>query len=68
MMTFDQCIADHYKAGLITEDTALSYASRKAIVGRAIDSVKAEKGEKTTEIEDLSLDDEYGKKDKKKKM
>ncbi len=61
MMTFDQCIVDHYKAGLITEETAMSYASRKGVVGRMIDSVKSERGEKTTEIEDLSLDDQYGK-------
>jgi len=65
MMTFDQCIVDHYKAGLIDEETAMSYASRRAIVGRALDSVKAERGEKTTAIEDLKLDDKYGKKDKK---
>ncbi|MBW1772927.1 MAG: PilT/PilU family type 4a pilus ATPase [Deltaproteobacteria bacterium] len=60
MMTFDQCIIDHYKAGLISEETAMSYASHKAIVGRGIDTVKSERGEKTTSIEDLSLDAEYG--------
>ena len=65
MMTFDQCIADHYTQGSITEDTAMSYASRKAIVGRSIDSIKAEKGEKTTSIEDLALDDEYGKEEER---
>jgi twitching motility protein PilT len=62
MMTFDQCIVDHYRAGLITEETAMSYASRKGVVGRMIDSVKSERGEKTTEIEDLKIDDQYGKK------
>ncbi|MCD6297452.1 MAG: PilT/PilU family type 4a pilus ATPase [Deltaproteobacteria bacterium] len=61
MMTFDQCISDLFKQGLITEDTALSYASRKAIVGRALDSVKAARGEKTTDIEELAMDEEYGK-------
>ena len=40
MMTFDQCITELYQKGYITEETALSYASRKAIVGRAIDAVK----------------------------
>jgi twitching motility protein PilT len=60
MMTFDQCIADLFKKGLITEDTAMSYASRKAIVGRALDSVKAARGEKTSDIEELSMDEEYG--------
>jgi len=61
MMTFDQCIAEHYANGLITEETAMAYASRKATVGRSIDSIKATKGEKTTSIEDLKIDDGYGK-------
>ena len=60
MMTFDQCISDLYKKELISEDTAMSYASRKGVIGRAIDSIKSERGEKTTEIEDLSLDEKYG--------
>jgi len=60
MMTFDQCISDHFKNGSINEDTAMSYASRKAVVGRALDSIRSERGEKTTSIEDLSLDDKYG--------
>ncbi len=61
MMTFDQCIADLYKDGLITEKTAMSYASRRALVGRSIDSIKAARGEKTTTIDGLALDEEYGK-------
>jgi len=68
MMTFDQCISDLYTEGLISEETAMSYASRKAIVGRAIDSIKSARGEKTTDIEELSLDDEYGKQEKKRRM
>jgi len=59
-MTFDQCISDLYIKNLISEEVAMSYASKKAIVGRAIDSIKAERGEKTTNIEGLSLDDKYG--------
>ena len=61
MMTFDQCIADLYEQGLISQDTAMSYASRKAIVGRALDSIKQARGEATTSIEDLKLDEAYGK-------
>jgi twitching motility protein PilT len=61
MMTFDQCITDLYQQGLITEETAMSYASRRAIVGRAIDALKAQRGEKTTAIEGLKMDSEYGK-------
>ena len=62
MMTFDQCIADHYKNGLVSEATAMSFASRKSVMGRTIDSIKAERGEKTTSIEDLSMDKQYGSK------
>jgi twitching motility protein PilT len=62
MMTFDQSITELYQKGLITEETALSYASRKAIVGRAIDAVKSARGEKTTSIEDLKIDQDYTKK------
>jgi twitching motility protein PilT len=62
MLTFDQSISDLFKQGLITEDTALSYASRKGIVGRAIDSIKSERGEKTTGIEGLKIDEQYGRK------
>ncbi len=64
MMTFDQCISDLFRDGWITEETAMSYASRKAVVGRAVDAIKQSRGQKTTDIEGLSLDDEYGKKKK----
>jgi len=59
MMTFEQSIAELFKQGLITEDTAMSYATRKAIIGRLIDSIKAARGEKTTDIEGLTLDTDY---------
>ena len=61
MMTFDQCIAEHYKNGLITEEVAMAYASHKAVIGRAIDATKAAKGEKTTSIEGLAIDESYDK-------
>jgi len=61
MMTFDQCIPELYKNGLVDEQTAMGYASRKAIVGRAIDTIKAQRGEKTTSIEGLAIDKDYGK-------
>lgn len=61
MMTFDQSIAELYKEGFITEEVALNYCSRKAVVGRAIDSIKAARGEKTTTIEGLDIDTDYEK-------
>jgi len=59
MWTFDQHILKLLKEGLITEETALAYASRKAIVGRGIDTLKAERGEKTTDIDGLGMDNTY---------
>ncbi|HIJ39911.1 MAG TPA: PilT/PilU family type 4a pilus ATPase [Deltaproteobacteria bacterium] len=60
MMTFDQCIAQLYREGRVDEETAMAYSSRRALMGRAIDSIKSERGEKTTEIQGLAIDTEYG--------
>ncbi len=62
MTTFDQHIVGLYERGLITEETALSFASRRGVVGRGIDRVKAMRGEKTTDIEELEVDSQYGRK------
>jgi twitching motility protein PilT len=67
MMTFDQSISELYKGGQVSEEIAMSYSSRKAIVGRAIDSVKAARGEKTTTIEGLAIDETYGNQERPQK-
>jgi twitching motility protein PilT len=59
MKTFDKSIVELYKQGLVTEDTAMTYASKKNAVGRGIDAVKNAKGEKTTDIAGLSMDRDY---------
>jgi twitching motility protein PilT len=59
MWTFDQHIIKLYTEGLISEQTAKGYATRKAVVARGIDNIKASKGEKTTDIEGLSMDESY---------
>jgi twitching motility protein PilT len=66
MMTFDQAIARAYEAGMITEETAVSYATRKAVVQRGIDKVKQNRGEKTTDVDGLTLDWDYNRSIKKK--
>jgi twitching motility protein PilT len=66
MITFDDSIVQLYKKGLISEETAMAYASRKGIVGRGIDSVKAERGEATSDIERLEVDRQYGKNQKRR--
>lgn len=58
-ITFDECITRHYADGKITEETALAYASRRAVVKRGIDQIKSERGEKTSDIEGLKMDREY---------
>jgi twitching motility protein PilT len=60
--TFDDYIVGMFKKELITEETAYAYASRKGVVGRGLDQVKAGRGEATTDIEDLDMDIGYGKK------
>ncbi len=57
--TFDMNILAAFKDGFVDEETALAYASRKPIVNRGMDKIKAERGEKTTDIEDLSIDAGY---------
>jgi len=59
MQTFDKAIIRNYEAGFITEDTALAYASRRAVVGRGIDMFKAAQGQRTSDIDGLKLDSEY---------
>ncbi|MFH1147380.1 MAG: PilT/PilU family type 4a pilus ATPase [Pseudomonadota bacterium] len=61
MQTFDKDILDRYEKSMVDEETALAYGSRRAIVARGMDKIKAEKGEKTSDIEDLKIDRDYGK-------
>lgn len=59
MISFDEYILSLYEDGKITEDTASSYASRKDIVGRGLDSIKSSRGETTTKIDSLEIDHGY---------
>ena len=58
--TFDDSILGLYQDGLITQETAVAYASRRAVVRRGIDRIKAARGKKITDIEGLEVDREYG--------
>ncbi|MBI3582161.1 MAG: PilT/PilU family type 4a pilus ATPase [Nitrospinae bacterium] len=57
--TFDMSLVESYGPGLITEETAMAYASHKAVVGRGLDVIKSKRGERTSTIESLSLDQGY---------
>ncbi|MFP3980667.1 MAG: type IV pilus twitching motility protein PilT [Desulfobacterales bacterium] len=61
MTTFDNFIVNLFEKGLITEDTALAYASRRSVVGRGIDQVKSARGEATSDIDVLEIDMGYNK-------
>jgi twitching motility protein PilT len=60
MQTFDQNIIRLFHEEVIEEDTALAYASRKSVARRGIDEAKKEQGILTSDIAELSLDQEYG--------
>jgi twitching motility protein PilT len=59
MTTFDNYIVKLFEKGLVTEKTALAYASRRSVVGRGIDQVKSARGEATSDIENLEIDMGY---------
>jgi twitching motility protein PilT len=61
MQTFDQNIIKLFQERVIDEDTALAYASRKSVARRGIDEAKKQWGMLTSDIEELALDQEYGK-------
>ncbi len=61
MTTFDHFIIQLFEKGLITEETAMGYASRRSIVGRGIDAIKSERGEATSDISELEIDMTYNK-------
>ena len=54
--TFDQHILELYEDGLITEETAASYCTRKTAVNRGLDTIKSARGESTTGITGLAMD------------
>jgi twitching motility protein PilT len=60
MQTFDQSIIKLFQGGLITEDTALAYASRKSVTRRGIDDIKKKQGLVISDIDELRLDKDYG--------
>jgi twitching motility protein PilT len=61
--TFDQACLDAYDQGLITEETALLYCTKKGPVTRGIDNIKKRRGESTTDVTQLAMRKEEAKKD-----
>lgn len=53
--TFDAACLEAYEQGLITEDTALLYCSKRGPVTRGIDNIKKARGESTTTVSGLKM-------------
>jgi twitching motility protein PilT len=61
MQTFDHHIIQLFEQGLIDEKISMAYASNRASVRHGIDQIKSRKGEKTSDIDGLSIDVNWGK-------
>ena len=57
MRTFDQGLIAAYEEGLIDEETAISHATFRSEVRKGIDQIKAKRGEKTSDIEGLTVEE-----------
>ncbi|MDR1041606.1 MAG: PilT/PilU family type 4a pilus ATPase [Deltaproteobacteria bacterium] len=55
--TFDQHILDLYRQKVVHEDVALTYSSKKTVMSRGIDTIKAETGESIYLVKDLALEE-----------
>jgi twitching motility protein PilT len=53
--TFDASCLDAYKRGIITEETATLFASKRGHVTRGIDAIRKGRGESTSSIIDLRM-------------
>jgi len=58
MRTFDQHLLELFESGLITEESAILYASHRSEIKRGMDTIKAARGERTSSIDDLRMEQE----------
>jgi twitching motility protein PilT len=64
--TFDSSALEAYKAGIITEETALLYCGKRGVVSRGIDQIKLTRGESTSNLSDLRIAPTFAKPTAKK--
>ncbi|CAG35625.1 type IV pilus twitching motility protein PilT [Desulfotalea psychrophila] len=57
MRTFDQHILKLYSRGAITEDSAFQYCSQRSVMGRGIDRLKSVRGEATSGLAGLAMEE-----------
>src|SRR5260221_3913661 len=53
--TFDQACVEGFEKGIITEETALLYCSKRGVVSRNIDNIKKERAEITSTVGSLKM-------------
>ena len=53
--TFDQACIEAFEKGVITEENALLYCSKRGVVSRGIDNIKKERGEITSTVGSLKM-------------
>ena len=58
MRTFDQHLLELYRDGFISEKSALSYSSHRSEVKRGLDTIKASRGERTSTLEGLAMENQ----------
>jgi twitching motility protein PilT len=52
---FDHACTEAFVQGVITEETAMLYCTKRGVVSRAIDLIKKERGEITTDVGSLKM-------------
>jgi len=60
MQTFESDILAAFEQGMVSEETAMAYSNHQAAMRQKIDQVKSRRGEKTTDIDELAMDGDYG--------
>ena len=58
MRTFDQHLLELFETGMITEESAMLYASHRSEIKRGMDTIKSARGERTSSIDNLRMEQE----------
>jgi twitching motility protein PilT len=53
--TFDQSVLDAFQRGIITEETALAYSSKRGVVTRGIDLIRKARGDAGPQVSELRM-------------
>lgn len=58
MRTFDQHLLELYETGMITEQNAINYSSHRSEIKRGLDTIKSARGERTSDIDNLAMEED----------